>query len=109
MDITDYQTKRKELLDQISGINRMCKGRLTEEYRERVVNGETRRTGPYFKHQQWKDGKNVSKRVKGEEAERLREGISEMDRFRHLCNDYAETTVAMTECLENRNESKKNS
>lgn len=108
MNTNQYQRKRKELLDQIAGIERMRKGRLSEEYRERVVDGQVRRSGPYFKHQQWKNGKNVSKRVKGEKAERLKEGISGMDRFKRLCEDYAETTVAMTEHLEDQSNSKKN-
>jgi len=109
MNIQQLQTKRKELLDQIGAIERMHKGRLSEEYRERMVDGRIHRTGPYFKHQQWEKGKNLSRRVKGDEAQRLREGIAEMDRFKHLCDDYAETTVAMTEELEKQHESKKNS
>lgn len=109
MNTTDYQAKRKELLDQMEGIDRMHEGRLSEEYRERVVDGQTIRNGPYYKHQQWKDGKNVSRRVKAEEAERLREGIEGMDQFKRLCGDYARTTVAMTEEMEGQCDAKKNS
>lgn len=109
MNINQYQTKRKELLDHMEGIDRMREGRLSEEYRERVVDGRTIRNGPYYKHQQWKDGKNVSRRVKADEAERLREGIEGMDEFKRLCEDYARTTVAMTEQMEGQSDSKKNS
>lgn len=109
MDMNDYRTKRKELLEQMEGIDRMREGRLSEEYRERVVDGQTVRNGPYYKHQQWKDGKNVSRRVQAGEAERLREDIGGMDRFKRLCEDYARTTVAMTEQTEERSDAKKNS
>lgn len=111
MNITDYKAKRKKLLDQMDGIDQMHEGRLSEEYRERIVDGRTIRNGPYYKHQQWKDGKNVSRRVKADEAERLRLGIEGMDRFKQLCQDYAQTTVAMTEQMEKSSEAdaKKNS
>ena len=52
----------------------------------------------------WEKGKNLSRRVKGDEARRLRQGIAEMDCFKHLYDDYAETTVAMTEELEKEHE-----
>jgi len=109
MNMNDYEAKRKELLEQMEGIDRMHEGRLSEEYRERVVDGQTIRNGPYYKHQQWKDGKNVSKRVKAQEAWRLREGIEGMDQFKRLCEDYAQTTVAMTKQMESRDDAKKNS
>jgi len=109
MNMKNYQAKREELLNQMGSIERMREGRLSEEYRERVVDGQTLRNGPYYKHQQWKDGKNVSRRVKAEEAERLREGIEGMDQFKRLCEDYAQTTVAMTEQMEGQSDAKKNS
>lgn len=109
MNIVDYHAKRDELLNLMGRIERMHEGRLSEEYRERVVDGETIRNGPYYKHQQWKDGKNVSRRVKADEAELLREGIEGMDRFKRLCDDYARTTVAMTEHMESQCDGKKNS
>lgn len=109
MNINHYQAKRKELLDQMGGIDRMHEGRLSEEYRERIVDGRTLRNGPYYKHQKWKDGKNVSRRVKADEADQLREGIEGMDQFKRLCEDYARTTVAMTEDMEGRSDAKKNS
>lgn len=109
MNIQQFQNKREELLTEIGSIDRMHKGRLSEEYRERVVDGQLHRSGPYFKHQQWENGKNVSRRVKPEEVQSLREGIAQMDRFKRLCEDYSETTVAMTEELHKQHDSKKNS
>lgn len=81
----------------MSRIERMQRGRLTEEYRKRVVDGEERRTGPYFKHQVWTDGKNISRRVNAQEAGQLRDDIAGFDRFKELSAQYVEATVAMTD------------
>jgi len=90
-------------------IDEMRRGRLSEEYRERAVDGKIHRTGPYYKHQQWVDGKNVSRRVKPEEVGRLRSGIEGMDRFKKLSDEFIEETVAMTEERDDGRNSKKNS
>lgn len=84
-------------MEQIGGIDTMHRGRLSEEYRERQQNGETIRLGPYYKYQEWKDGRNRSRRIKAEEVEALREGIGGMDKFKALAADYIDTTVALTE------------
>lgn len=104
------EAKRKALLEQMSEIDTMHRGRLSEEYRERQQNGETIRLGPYYKYQEWKDGRNKSRRIKPEEVEALREGIEGMDKFKALAADYIDTTVALTEQRdEEETDSKKNS
>lgn len=68
------------------------------------------RRGPYYKYQEWKDGRNRSRRVKADEVEALREGISGLDKFKELAADYIDTTVEMTEPRQGQSsESKKNS
>jgi hypothetical protein len=91
-------------------IDTMHRGRLSEEYRERHENGQTVRLGPYYKYQEWVDGRNKSRRVKADEVEALREGISGMDTFKQLAADYIDTTVQLTEQRDNQSaDSKKNS
>ena len=92
----DYHAQRKTLIEEMSRIERMQRGRLTEEYRQREVEGKVRESGPYFKHQVWSEGKNVSRRVKADEARRLRDDIAGLDRFKELSAQYIEATVAMT-------------
>ena len=105
----NLQSKRKSLLNEMGTIDRMYRGRLTEEYRERRVDGEVRRIGPYYKYQVWEDGRNKSRRVKPEEVERLREGIQGLDRFKELSQQYIDATIAMNEpAHENSQNSKKN-
>ena len=106
----NLQSKREFLLSEMSAIETMCRGRLTEEYRERKVDGEIRRLGPYYKYQVWEEGRNKSRRVKPEEVERLREGIHGLDRFKELSQQYIDTTIAMSEQEhDNLQDSKKNS
>ena len=104
----DYQEQRKTLIEEMSRIDRMQRGRLTEEYRQREVDGEVRESGPYFKHQVWCEGKNVSRRIKADQAQQLREDIAGLDRFKELSAQYIETTVAMTDEVGD-GEGKKNS
>jgi hypothetical protein len=104
------QAKRESLLNQMGEIDTMHRGRLSEEYRERHENGQTVRLGPYYKYQEWVDGRNKSRRVKADEVEALREGISGMDTFKQLAADYIDTTVQLTEQRDNQSaDSKKNS
>lgn len=104
------QAKRESLLNQMGEIDTMHRGRLSEEYRERHENGQTVRLGPYYKYQEWVDGRNKSRRVKADEVEALREGISGMDTFKQLAADYIDTTVELTEQRDNQGaDSKKNS
>ena len=104
------EAKRHSLLEQMGAIDPMHRGRLSEEYRERHENGETVRRGPYYKYQEWKDGRNRSRRVKADEVDSLREGISGMDKFKELAADYIDTTVELTEHRDGESaDSKKNS
>jgi len=77
-------------------IEHMELGAIAEEYRTRTVNGVEMTAGPYFKHQQWKDGRNCSRRVPPEEAVPLREAIEGRQRFEKLVGEFVKLTVAST-------------
>ena len=104
----NLESKRTDLLQQMSEIDTMHRGRLSEEYRERHEDGELIRLGPYYKYQVWEDGRNKSRRVKADEVEALREGINGMDKFKELAAEYIDTTVTLTE-QRHEEDSKKNS
>lgn len=74
---------QQSLIDQIAAIRTMLPGTLAEEYRQAPSSSSnnTKPLGPYFKHQCWKDGRNVSRRVPADEAAQLREDI---DNARHF-------------------------
>ena len=84
-------------------------GALAEEYRPRTVGGIEVTAGPYFKHQEWKEGRNHSRRVPPPEAVPLREAIEGRQRFEKLTSEFVELTVAATRAQAALPESKKNS
>lgn len=88
--------RRTQILKEMATIGRMEKGRITEEYRERVLDGKTLRTGPYFKYQRWEDGHNVSKRIPATQASQLRADVEQYHRFEELAKEYADITIEMT-------------
>lgn len=92
----NYEARRKQVLKKMAQIDCMEKGRLTEEYRERYRDGKTVRLGPYYKHQRWEDGRNVSRRVPAGEAERLRKAVDGYHQFEDLADEYVQLTVEMT-------------
>ena len=90
------QKRRKQILQEMAGIDRMEKGRLTAEYRESIREGKTVRKGPYYKHQCWEEGRNISRRVPVEEAGDLRDAVEGYHQFRQLSDEYAELTIQST-------------
>ena len=60
-----YLVKRAVLLQQMAALDSMELGSLKAEYRPGLAGSPT---GPYFKHQVWKDGANQSQRVSPEDA-----------------------------------------
>ena len=92
----DYEARRKQILKQMARIDCMEKGRLTEEYRERSRNGHLVRLGPYYKHQCWEDGRNLSRRVPVTQVADLRKAVEGYHQFEALSREYARVTIAMT-------------
>lgn len=52
--------------------------------------------GPYFKHQVWEDGQNLTRRIPAEQADILAEAIENRKRFEKLAEEFIQATVAMT-------------
>jgi len=79
----------------------MQPGTLAEEWRERPGPAGTglSRRGPYFKHQVWKDGRNVSRRVPAGEAALLGEDIDNARRFERLTGELARLDIEHTLAL----------
>lgn len=112
---------RRSLLDQIAGISTMQPGTLAEEWRLRPdpsdPSGEAKvRLGPYYKHQVWKDGRNISRRVPAGEAAFLRMDIDNTKHFEQLTSELANlnfdhtTALRATQSLDpDTEDSKKNS
>lgn len=102
---TTHEARRQTVLEQMARITHMERGRLSAEYRPGSEGGKQR--GPYYKHQVWEKGRNVSRRVVAEQAAALQEAITGYERFEQLADEYVEATVAMTRA-ERDPDSKKN-
>lgn len=92
------QNSRQALIDQIAAITTMQPGTLAEEWRERSDpdGAGSRRLGPYYKHQLWRDGRNISRRVPATEAPQLREDIDNAKRYEQLTDELAALNIAHT-------------
>lgn len=92
---------RQALLEQIASITTMRPGTLAEEYREHPSSDGrgTVRLGPYYKHQVWQDGRNVSKRVPVAEAATLKLDTQEAKRFHQLTDQLAQLNIQHTIAL----------
>lgn len=92
---------RKRLLGQLAAITTMLPGTLAEERRARPASRGKHAPplGPYFKHQSWEDGRNVSRRVPAHQAEQLRADIASAARFNEITTQLARLNIAETRTL----------
>ena len=88
-----FLTKRTALLQQMATLDSMELGSLKAEYRSGPSGSKS---GPYFKHQVWKDGANQSQRVTPEDAPALQEAIDNRLRFESLAQAFIELSVEHT-------------
>lgn len=93
--MNSFAHKRQQILQQMEQIQRMERGSVQAESRPSKGNPQQYQ-GPYFKHQVWKEGQNLSRRVPVAEADSLTSAIAGRKRFEALAEEYVETTVAMT-------------
>ena len=90
------QKRRKQILTEMAQIEQMEKGSFTAEYRQTVREGKTVQLGPYYKHQLWENGRNLSRRVPAREAGALQQAVEGYQRYQALSEEYAEITIQMT-------------
>jgi alpha-ketoglutarate-dependent taurine dioxygenase len=92
---------RQSLVEQIAAITTMQPGTLAEEYREHPSpDGKSVvRRGPYFKHQCWHDGRNLSRRVPVIQAAQLRQDIDNAKLFGQLTAQLGQLNIQHTLAL----------
>jgi hypothetical protein len=93
---TNFLTQRTHLIHQMASLQSMEQGSLKAEYRTSSAGGQTGQVGPYYKHQVWQDGRNVSRRISAEEAPGLEAAIANRQRFETLAAQFVDLTVAHT-------------
>jgi hypothetical protein len=87
------QAERDQILQQMAQIDTMEYGSLHAERRPAQGGGTT---GPYYKHQVWEQGKNLSQRIPAAEAPALQTALTNRQRFEALAQEYIALTVQLT-------------
>ena len=101
----NYPQERHHLLQQMAQLDTMEYGSLKAEYRPAEPGQSSEPLGPYFKHQVWQQGRNLSRRVPTEQAPALAKAIANRQTFEKLAGDYIGLTVEHTR----QGDAKKNS
>ena len=76
------------LLQQIAQIQHMERGKLCI-----LREGPE---GPYYNHQTWEDGKNVSRYVPRDQVPALQEAIAGYEKFEQLTKEYSQSVIQQT-------------
>jgi hypothetical protein len=86
---------RQKILGQLADLDTLERGTLAEEYRERLAPDGcgTVRLGPYYKHQCWENGRNLSRRVPAAEVGSLRADLQNAQRFDQLTSELFELAI----------------
>ena len=77
----------------MAALDTMEHGSLKSEFRARP-SGAT--GGPYFKHQVWRAGANVTQRIAPEDAPALAAAVANRQQFEALAANFIDLTVAHT-------------
>ncbi len=87
--------QREQILQQMEQIKRMERGSLQAEKRPSVRHPDEGR-GPYYKHQVWENGQNLTRRVPPEQADTLAQAIDGRKEFERLASAFVDATVLLT-------------
>ena len=85
--------QRTHILQQMAALQTMEQGSLKAEFRD---SPSGQRCGPYFKHQVWQAGSNLSRRIPPEEASALEVAIANRQKFEALAARFVDLTVVCT-------------
>lgn len=87
------QAQREQVLRQLAQLDTMEYGSLRAEHRPAPGGGTT---GPYYQHQVWEDGQNLSQRIPATEAPALQQALANRQRAEALAQEYIALTVQLT-------------
>lgn len=87
------QAQRDQILQQMNQCHSMEYGCLRAEHRPAAGGGSS---GPYYQHQVWEAGKNLSQRIPTQDVPALETAIANRQRFEQLAREFIDLTVQMT-------------
>jgi hypothetical protein len=85
--------RREQLLQQMAQCDTMEYGSLHAERRPVAGGGLS---APYYKHQVWEQGKNLSQRIPVQDAPALQSAVINRQRFEQLAQEFIAVTVQLT-------------
>ena len=88
--------RRDEILKEMAEIDRMQRGRLSEQFFKVNKDGQEIIRGPYYVLQRWSGGKNVGERVPASDVDSVQSAIDGHKRFEKLTQEFAEVTERLT-------------
>ncbi|MEK7876883.1 MAG: DUF6788 family protein [Pseudomonadota bacterium] len=94
--LRQFQLRREQILQEMGGIDRICRGHLSEQYFKSKQGGKTVRRGPYYVLQRWFQGKNLCERVNADQLEPVRQGVDGYKRFRQLADEFVDVCERIT-------------
>jgi len=100
--------RKAQILQQMAEIDRMQRGRLSEQFFKKTKQGQEILLGPYYVLQRWSEGKNLSERVPSQAVASMRAAIEGYERFEKLAEEYVELTERLTRQAEAGGNAKKN-
>lgn len=97
--IREIEVQRQAILKKMDAIRVVTRGTFNEQMlpvrlRDRK---EPVLRGPYYVLAQWKDGKTHSRRIRPEDAARVREGADNYKKLKELCEEFAILTERLGE------------
>lgn len=98
--------QRQQILQRMEQIQRMERGSLQAQRHPSLRHpGQDR--GPYFKHQVWEGGQNVTRHIPAEQADALAQAIAGRKEFEKLAEQFIDATVVMTHAASSPDSKKK--
>lgn len=92
------EQRRREILAELAGLDRIRRGSVTEQYVETTGRrGRTLRRGPYPLYSFKTRGRTVSRRIRAEQASAYRAQIAAGRRFQELAHELMELGEALCE------------
>jgi hypothetical protein len=101
------QQQRSSLLDQMAALDRMERGRLSEQFLKGQKDGQPVLRGPYYVLQRRWGEQILKERVPRDRLVLVQADIQRHEQFQKLADRYAEVTEQMTRLLDTQPELKK--